>query len=424
MLILEREVYEDEAFRETLCDAAASLRVGSAWELDTTIGPLIRPPTGPLERGLKELEASESWALRPRSLADNPRLWSPGIKWGVEPDGFTHQTELFGPVLGVMCARDLDEAIDLAHRTGYGLTAGLQSLDDREQRRFAERMRAGNLYINRGTTGAIVLRQPFGGVARSAIGPGLKAGGPNYVAALMTVRERSDVDSRRATADLSRLGSAQRHDVVALQDPQVVRLLDDLAALGDLGGEVLDRLQRAALSYAEAAASEFSREHDSFRLLGQDNLRRYIPFSPIRIRVEADDQPFDLFARVLAARAVGCRITVSAPPAVDAPELALLEALTEDWAAAIEFVEESEEDLARILLAGRIERIRYAAPDRAGSVVVRAAAQRGLHLATAPVSTVGRLELLHYVREQSVCFDYHRYGNLGARGGEERSPVR
>ena len=91
-------------------------------------------------------------------------------------------TELFGPVLGVMCAADLDEAIDLVHQTGYGLTSGLQSLDDREQEHWARRVRAGNLYVNRGTTGAIVLRQPFGGMARSAVGPGLKAGGPNYVA--------------------------------------------------------------------------------------------------------------------------------------------------------------------------------------------------------------------------------------------------
>ncbi|MCP5055257.1 MAG: aldehyde dehydrogenase family protein [bacterium] len=184
LLILEREVYEDVAFRDALCDAASSRRAGSAWDLATSIGPLIREPRGVLARGLKELESGESWAIRPARVGSNPQLWSPGIKWGVQPGSTTHTTEFFGPVLGVLMANDLDEAIDLVHQTGYGLTSGLQSLDDREQEHWLGRVRAGNLYVNRGTTGAIVLRQPFGGMGRSAIGPGLKAGGPNYVLAI------------------------------------------------------------------------------------------------------------------------------------------------------------------------------------------------------------------------------------------------
>ena len=68
---------------------------------------------------------------------DNPHLVSPGVKWGVQPSSFTHCTEFFGPVLGVMEARDLDDAIDLVNATGYGLTSGLESLDDREQELWA-----------------------------------------------------------------------------------------------------------------------------------------------------------------------------------------------------------------------------------------------------------------------------------------------
>ena len=73
----------------------------------------------------------------------------------------------------------------MVNQTGYGLTSGLQSLDDREQEQWQEQIRAGNLYINRTTVGAIVLRQPFGGMGKSVFGPGMKAGGPNYVALLM-----------------------------------------------------------------------------------------------------------------------------------------------------------------------------------------------------------------------------------------------
>ena len=121
----------------------------------------------------------------PRRVDGNPCLYSPGVKWDVRPGSFTHLTELFGPVLGVMRVKNLDEALGLIRQTGYGLTAGLESLDDREQAYWCDRVDAGNLYVNRGTTGAVVLRQPFGGRAKSAFGPGIKAGGPNYVAQLM-----------------------------------------------------------------------------------------------------------------------------------------------------------------------------------------------------------------------------------------------
>ncbi|HEV8544566.1 MAG TPA: bifunctional proline dehydrogenase/L-glutamate gamma-semialdehyde dehydrogenase, partial [Verrucomicrobiae bacterium] len=68
LLLLEAEVYDDEKFKRMLCDAVRSLAVGSAWELETRVGPLTRPPQGDLETGLKTLEPGESWALRPEPL--------------------------------------------------------------------------------------------------------------------------------------------------------------------------------------------------------------------------------------------------------------------------------------------------------------------------------------------------------------------
>jgi RHH-type proline utilization regulon transcriptional repressor/proline dehydrogenase/delta 1-pyrroline-5-carboxylate dehydrogenase len=344
--------------------------------------------------------------VRPRCLEDNPCLWSPGVKWGVSPGSITHTTEFFGPVLGVLCARDLDEAIDLVHQTGYGLTSGLQSLDDREQEHWARRVRAGNLYLNRGTTGAIVLRQPFGGMARSAVGPGIKAGGPNYVTALMRFRE---------------LGQPSRSERVADERTEV--LLAELERRDALEPGDLARLRRAASSYERAMAEEFGREHDSFRLIGQDNLRRYLPVGPLRIRAHPADSAFDLFARVIAARTARCAVTVSAPPEESHRHVELLHELTEPWAADVEFVDESDQALAEAIRSGQTERVRYASPNRVDDVVRRAAADAGLYLATSPVLAVGRIELLHYLREQSLCADYHRYGNLGARAGEARASV-
>src|ERR1700737_2505392 len=81
-----------------------------------------------------------------------------------------------------MRATDLTHAIALANQPAYGLTGGIHSLDDREVARWCDEIEVGNGYINRAITGAIVQRQPFGGWKRSGIGPGAKAGGPNYVA--------------------------------------------------------------------------------------------------------------------------------------------------------------------------------------------------------------------------------------------------
>jgi RHH-type proline utilization regulon transcriptional repressor/proline dehydrogenase/delta 1-pyrroline-5-carboxylate dehydrogenase len=427
LLILENEVYEDDDFRELLCDAVESLPVGSAWELPTRIGPLIRPPSGDLKRALTELLPGESWAVKPRTCAENPNLFSPGVKWDVQPRSMTHMTEFFGPLLGVMRARNLDAAVALANETGYGLTAGLESLDDREQQQWRGTIRAGNLYINRPTTGAIVLRQPFGGLGKSAFGPGIKAGGPNYVAQLMRFAGVRGQQSAVGT-EYSVLGTQYSPSPLpspALSDPLLSELRESLANLRLVPGEheELPGVIEAINRYDEAFRSEFGAEHDTFRLIGQDNVRRYLPVRDMRIRVDAADSLFEMFARVVAARTVGCRITVSTPPGWDSPSLALLEQLTAGWAGAIEFVEETDQQLVEVIRHRQTDRVRYAAADRVPIAVRIAGAEQSIYIADSPVLPHGRVELLWHVQEQSLSMNYHRYGNLGARAEEERAEV-
>lgn len=410
LLLLEAEVYDDAHFQRMLVDAVKSMRVGGVWELPTRMGPLIRPPRGELERGLKTLEPGEQWALRPEPIAGNPNLWTPGIKYGVTPGNFTHMTELFGPVLGVMRYESLDQAIDIANQTGYGLTSGFHSLDEREHARWKQKIQAGNLYINRGTTGAIVLRQPFGGLGKSSIGPGLKAGGPNYVAQFLRFENRPRTPVTALTNEhLEALGSAiSASDSPLLAPAQKTGLLAALA------------------SYDRWWSSEFSREHDHMRLLGQDNLRRYLPFHEIRVRVESGDTIVETLARVAAARVTGARVILSANLNA-APELiALVDELASEWAGWIEILEESDAELASLIRKFPPhcpERIRYAKPAAVPPVIREAASQSGQYIADEPVSLEGRLELLWYLREQSISHDYHRYGNLGGRSGEKRKPV-
>ena len=88
-----------------------------------------------------------------------------------------------------MVAPDLETAIEWQNATDFGLTAGIQSLDPKECEFWIENVEAGNLYVNRGVTGAIVNRQPFGGWKKSSVGATAKAGGPNYL--LRFVHERT-----------------------------------------------------------------------------------------------------------------------------------------------------------------------------------------------------------------------------------------
>jgi RHH-type proline utilization regulon transcriptional repressor/proline dehydrogenase/delta 1-pyrroline-5-carboxylate dehydrogenase len=414
LLLLEDEVFHDRAFRDQLVDAVASLRVGSVWKLSTKMGPLIRPPEGALLRGLKELEHGESWALIPKNLDDNPCLYSPGIKWNVQRGSFTHLTELFGPVLGVMPFRKLEEAIELLHQTGYGLTSGLESLDDREQTEWRRRMRAGNLYINRPTTGAVVLRQPFGGLGRSAFGPGIKAGGPNYVVPLVRCHPPENVQ-------LPPSSGPQLPSLKTLWN--TLHRPSNAEAFVQLSGQnrqEWNRLLQAILDYDRVAREEIRQEHDTLRLLGQDNFRRYLPMQRVRLRVGPEDRLWEVLAAASAAVATGARITISRPVDLHDEWEAWMEQWTQDWGADIEFVEETDQVFLGALVGGQADRVRVLRPGSLALAILQTAIEQHVPVVDEPLHASGRIELLWYVQEQSVSTDYHRYGNLGVRATEAR----
>ena len=178
LAIVLAPLYDRGPFLRQLADAVRSLRVGPATGPATEMGPIVGPFTPDLERALTQLDDGESWLVEPTCLDRDLKLWSPGVRTGVRPGSWAHMTEWFGPVLGVMRAETLEEALAWQNAVPYGLTAGLSSLDPKEHQRWAEACEAGNLYINRVTTGAVVGRQPFGGWKRSILGPTAKAEGP------------------------------------------------------------------------------------------------------------------------------------------------------------------------------------------------------------------------------------------------------
>ena len=352
LLLVERSVYEDENFRSKLKDAATSLKTGSVWNAGNIVGPMITNKNDKLLQAFN-LEPGESWLVPPRFIDRREYILAPTVKWGVKPESFSFRTELFGPLLSVACIENLEEGIRLVNGLDYGLTSGLQSLDEKEQKLWKNSVMAGNLYINRGITGAIVNRQPFGGMKLSAFGGGIKAGGPNYCTCFLEITDKPD----------SRTDYRQ--------------------------------------SYAKAYQEEFSKPRDVNRLYGEQNLFRYLPLKNMILRLFPKDTDEEATMIAHAARICRTPLTISFGPTDDrSSRLAGLGCTLR---------KESLEDFLKEL--PEYERVRTCSPD-IPDVMYERAAETNKYIATAPPVKQGRIELIHYIKEQSIAFEYHRYGSI------------
>ncbi len=132
LVILVGSVAKSKRFHNQLIDAVTSLKVGYPEDPTSQMGPIIEPANGKLLNALTTLGEGENWAVEPRKLDETGRLWSPGVRYGVRRGSYFHLTEFFGPVLGVMTADTLEEAIAIQNQIEYGLTAGLHSLNPDE----------------------------------------------------------------------------------------------------------------------------------------------------------------------------------------------------------------------------------------------------------------------------------------------------
>ncbi len=375
------DLARSERFPRKLVDAARSAAVGTPDRPEAVIGPLVGELTPKLRRALTAPDPGQRWLLEPRQLDASARLWSPGILDGVEAGSWFHQTECFGPVLGIMRARDLDEALALQNGVAYGLTGGIQSLDPDHVAHWLARVEVGNAYVNRGITGAIVRRQPFGGWKRSSVGAGAKAGGPNYVAQL---------GSWRTTAPPG-LG---REPV-----PPIAELVASLAAELDDAGRSF--LASAARSDAWWWEREFGAEHDPSGLFCEANVFRYRPLPELALRVAADAAPRDVARALAAAAASGTPFELSVDPGYPGA------------LAARSHRREEAAGFARRIAAAPPARVRLIGNER----LSRADLPAATFLDARAVVSDARIELARYLLEQSISRTLHRFGNLV---GEQR----
>jgi RHH-type proline utilization regulon transcriptional repressor/proline dehydrogenase/delta 1-pyrroline-5-carboxylate dehydrogenase len=233
LAIVEQSIYDSPAFFGQLSDAVQSLSVGPGYELGTTVGPIIRSAEAQLRRALTQLDPGETWLVAPECVDEAGLTWRPGVKIGVRPRSWSHQNEWFGPVLAVMRAPDFATALAWQNLVPYGLTAGLHSLQQSECEYWIDHVEAGNLYVNRGVTGAVVSRQPFGGWKRSSVGPTAKAGGRNYVNCLRHWPELRDASDAVAelTAWWETTGSRARDEAGLSVEVNIQRFRHTLAPI-------------------------------------------------------------------------------------------------------------------------------------------------------------------------------------------------
>ncbi|WP_459385817.1 bifunctional proline dehydrogenase/L-glutamate gamma-semialdehyde dehydrogenase [Arthrobacter humicola] len=392
LVILVGSVAKSKRFHNQLIDAVTSLKVGYPQDPASQMGPIIEPANGKLLNALTTLSEGETWAVEPRKLDDSGKLWSPGVRSGVRRGSYFHLTEFFGPVLGVMTAETLEEAIAIQNQIEYGLTAGLHSLNSEELGIWLDTIQAGNLYVNRGITGAIVQRQPFGGWKKSAVGAGTKAGGPNYLVGL------GEWVSKPSTA-AGTPGAAPAH--------AGVRRIED-AAKGFLTADELSPLQRALASDARAWAEEFGTAKDVSGLSAERNVFRYRAL-PVTVRL-AEGEPLAGLVRTVAAGVLaGSVLTVSTAVELPAQLRAVLSGL--GIAATVENDAEWLASAGTLAAAGKLSgaRIRLIGGD--AKVLAEATGGRpDLAVYVHPVTEAGRVELLPFLHEQAISITAHRFG--------------
>jgi RHH-type proline utilization regulon transcriptional repressor/proline dehydrogenase/delta 1-pyrroline-5-carboxylate dehydrogenase len=187
------------AFVERFVAACASIPIGNPAEPGILVGPVIDADArakilGLIERGKTEAKLVFQSKL-PQGLAVEGSYVPPTVFADVPPSAAIAREEIFGPVVAIMRARDLDDAFHIAMDVDYALTGGLFSRSPSALERAQREYRVGNLYLNRGITGAIVERHPFGGFAMS--GGGTKAGGKGYLENFLFPRSVAENVMRR-----------------------------------------------------------------------------------------------------------------------------------------------------------------------------------------------------------------------------------
>lgn len=346
LLILERELFNEPGFKALLKDAAESLTHGKPWDPQTQVGPLAVEAN---ERVLHILEHTDDkdWLLKP--VLKDKYILSPGIKWGVTVDNYEYKNEIFAPILSVMCANGLQDAIDIVNGTSYGLTSGIESLAREEIRYWQKHIEAGNLYANRSTTGAIVQRQPFGGIKASSYGFGMKAGGQNYLKQFLRAK------------------------------PQEISI---------------DKIET---DYTKQYIEHFKKDIDYSKVRGQHNICSYI--APQKVVLLLDEASTERSIEIIkkTCEIIGVELKI----------------YTENKNLKVgDFEIEHLSSFNRIFKDFKKGTVIRSLAIKLPNLFMNECHSKNVHVYSGAPHPSGKMELIKYFKEQSTSINYHRYGNL------------
>ena len=195
MIVLEENY---DRFITRLVEAAKSLCFGDPADPATDVGPVIDDRARKKIQGYIEMGQKQGRLLLHRQGPAEGTFADLTVFDRIDPQSPLAQEEIFGPVLSILRVKDMDEAFEAANGVSYALTGGIYSRSPGNIDRAVKEFRVGNLYINRGITGAMVGRQPFGGFKMSGLGS--KAGGPDYLIQFMEPRSTTENTLRRGFA--------------------------------------------------------------------------------------------------------------------------------------------------------------------------------------------------------------------------------
>lgn len=401
-------------------DAVGSVgSVGSVDPLAFDVGPLPVAPSPEGLRAMTELEPGEAWLVEPQQLDDAGRLWRPGVRVGLRVGSSFWRDAAGMPVIGLIGARSFDEALRLQHALGGGGVAALYSGAADELIPWLDRSQAASLTVNRATEPAAIERLPGGGWGSAGMGVETLAGGPNRLVTMGSWKLR--VGSKSSTLHLRGL------------DPEIQMLIETAQSVLDY--ETFDRVRRAALSDALAWRTTLGRVHDEVGLAVETNLMRRWPVAT-QIRL-AEEGPLAGLVRVLSAA-----LLVRAPIAVSTG-VVLPKSVTDflsrqgvtvwlerdaDWLERLA-IEANSVEMAASRAAARgigaatsssvpssleatgepLTRVRLIGGDPVRTAEWLGGQDR-VSIWADPVTMAGPVELLAFLREQSISVATHEHG--------------
>ena len=380
ILILVGTLANSRWFRRQLVDAVSTLRIGYPHHPASDMGPISQPAAGEVARALTGLGEGEEWLVEPHRLDPSGRLWSPGVRDGVAPDSEFHLAEHRAPVLGIMRAADLSEAIDLQNAMPFAHAGGLHSWNPDEVATWLRSVELGELFVNRG--------------------------------AVASAAKRSGANTLLTLGSWEPVFPEPKESVVV---KGVSRGISDLIEAAQPGMDYLgfDRVRAGARSDQIAWDTRFGQSRAVGDLRFERSVIRYRPI-PVAIRL-SEDAPGWALARVLAAAMrAGAPVGISSATPITA---SLVQFLRDETTAisVTEVVIEADARWYARLRSGETgaHRIRLLSGDPSALVALLGA---GSHAAiyAEPVTAAGEIELLPFLREQSVSITAHRFGHPDA----------